>query len=85
MADPDFRANDRGERDPLTLWRRFVSTHITEREGKGTLRSLVATKQLLSMFASIQQTQSESLTDFFERFERIVKALKEGGLDIFQA
>jgi hypothetical protein len=54
MADPEFRANDRGNRDPLTLWRRFVATHITEREGKGTLRSLVATKQLLSMFAGIQ-------------------------------
>ncbi len=85
MADPEFRANDRGNRDPLTLWRRFVATHITEREGKGTLRSLVATKQLLSMFAGIQQTQSESLTDFYERFERIVKALKESELDIFQA
>ena len=47
MADPEFRSNDRGARDPLTFWRRYVCTHITEREGKGTLRSLVATKQLL--------------------------------------
>ena len=85
MADPEFRANDRGARCPLTFWRRYICTHITEREGKGTLRSLVATKQLLSIFASMQQTQTESLTDFFERFERTVKALKQGGIDISAA
>lgn len=85
MADPEFRENDAGARDPVVTWSRFMATHITEREGKGSLRSIIATKQLLASVAALQQAQSESLTDFYDRYLRLVKALKEGKLDLCAA
>jgi hypothetical protein len=85
MADPEFRSNDAGARSPIITWERFMCTHVTEREGKGTVRNVIATKQLMATMSALQQAPSESLTDFYDRFLRLMKALKDGKLDLCTA
>jgi hypothetical protein len=85
MADPEFRSNDAGARDPIVTWERFMCTHVTEREGKGTVRCIISTKRLMATMSALEQAPSESLTDFYDRFLRLVNALKDGKLDLCAA
>lgn len=50
MTDPEFKDNDRGNRDPTIVWQRIIVTHILEREGPGIQKAIMATNHLLNQY-----------------------------------
>ena len=82
MADPIFRENDSESHDPKISWARITATHVSEREGPGVQKTVMATNQLIIQYTSIRMGDNEGATDFLLRRERVRKALLTHGLDI---
>ena len=82
MADPIYRENDAGSQDPTISWARITATHVSEREGPGLQKTVMATNQLLIQYTSMRMGESEGPTDFLLRRERVRKAILTHGLDI---
>ncbi len=74
-VDPAFMANDSGARCPLVAYNRFTSTHITERNGIGEMSAVAAVNDLLIKFSQLVQLTSEHVSDYYLRYQRVVKAL----------
>jgi hypothetical protein len=82
MADPIFRENDSESQDPKISWARIMATHLSEREGPGVQKTVMATNQLIIQYTTIRMGDNEGATDFLLRRERVRKALLTHGLDI---
>ena len=82
MADPVFRENDSGNQDPTISWSRISATHVSEREGLGLQKTVLATNQRLNQDTNMRTAESEGATDFLQRRERVKKALLTHGLDV---
>jgi hypothetical protein len=74
-VDPAFMANDSGARCPLVAYNRFTATHITERNGIGEMSAVAAVNDLLIKFSQMVQLTSEHVSDYYLRYQRVVKAL----------
>jgi hypothetical protein len=81
MVDPDFKHNDRNARCPMVCFRRFIATHITERDGAGEELEVSNLNEALAKFANISQLPNESISDYHDRFLRFDKALNRQGID----
>jgi hypothetical protein len=80
-VDPEFKYNDTHSRCPLISLRRFIATHITERDGAGEDLEVSSLNDALSKFANITQLSAESISEYHDRFLRFDKTLLRQGID----
>jgi hypothetical protein len=80
-VDPDFKHNDTHSRCPLISWKRFIATHITERDGAGEELEVSNLNDALAKFANIAQLSAESISEYHDRFLRFDKTLLRQGID----
>ena len=74
-VDPLFLANDIGARCPLVCLRRFMATHISERDGVGEDTRVASSNDLLTKFACMVQNQTEHLSEYHDRYKRCIVAI----------
>ena len=82
-SDKDYKLNQlKRVPDPMVTHTRFMSTHITEREGKGVQKVLLSKLRLVTAITEFQSQPNETVMALSERFDRTEKALVTSGVDI---
>jgi hypothetical protein len=71
--------------DPTITWLAFTRTHITEREGTGTLRKVLTKVNAIASVLSISPSTDDNLVEYEERLVRRINGLKENhGFDVMK-
>ena len=85
-ADIAYKRNDDAESpDPTITWAAFTRTHITEREGTGTLRKVLTKVNAIVAVLSISPSPEDNLVEYEERLIRRINGLKENhGFDVMK-
>jgi hypothetical protein len=85
-ADIAYKRNDDAESpDPTITWAAFMRTHITEREGTGTLRKVLTKVNAIVAVLSISPSPEDNLVEYEERLIRRINGLKENhGFDVMK-
>ena len=83
-ADIKYKLNDDSvSPDPTITWAAFMRTHITEREGTGTLRKVLTKVNAIASVLSISPSAEDNLVEYEERLVRRINGLKENhGFDV---
>ena len=77
-ADIRYKQNDDAvSPDPTITWAAFIRTHITEREGTGTLRKVLTKVNAIAAVLSISPSAEDNLVEYEERLVRRINGLKE--------
>jgi hypothetical protein len=85
-ADFVYKQNDDSvSPNPTVTWAAFIRTHITEREGSGTLRKVLTKVNAIASVLSISPSAEDNLVEYEERLVRRINGLKENhGFDVMQ-
>jgi hypothetical protein len=86
-ADFVYKQNDDSvSPNPTVTWAAFIRTHITEREGSGTLRKVLTKVNAITSVLSISPSAEDNLVEYEERLVRRINGLKENhGFDVMQS